>query len=271
MQPHTVITAIDLGPSTARVLQHAAAFARLLGARLRVLYVDTDATADAHERVFNACLQQGPYQVDFDDSQVVVRTGRVSEAIAREAMGDGGAMVVMGSRGHGGVARLLLGSTSTAVLQSATTPVLLVPPVDMDIVSIGDRTVLTCGAVLAAVDLAEDNRRQLEMASLMAHTASQPLLLMTVARTRVTDHDASEQLRRRGHGLLPAKPAALIVRRGSVAAEISRCAVTEGAGLVVMGLHSTPRGQPGAIATAVLKTGKAFVLAVPGAPAGAVP
>jgi len=45
---------------------------------------------------------------------------------------------------------------------------------------------------------------------------------------------------------------------------ISRCAATEGAGLVVMGLRNRPRCQPGSIATAVMKTGKAFVLAVPG-------
>ena len=31
-----------------------------------------------------------------------------------------------------------------------------------------------------------------------------------------------------------------------------------------MGLQSRPRGTPGAIATAVLKTNRAFVLAVPG-------
>ena len=50
--------------------------------------------------------------------------------------------------------------------------------------------------------------------------------------------------------------------RKDVAEEISRCASAEGAGLVVMGLRA--RGQPGVIASAVLKTHRAFVLAVPG-------
>jgi hypothetical protein len=54
------------------------------------------------------------------------------------------------------------------------------------------------------------------------------------------------------------------VRRGDIPGEISRCALTEGSGLVVMGLRPRPRGTPGTIASAVLKTNRAFVLAVPG-------
>jgi nucleotide-binding universal stress UspA family protein len=263
MQPETVIAAVDLGPSTARVLHHGAAFARLLGARLRVLYVDSNATAEARERVLEACLRQGPYEVDFDEAQVVIRTGRVSEGIAREAAAHVRPLIVMGSRGRGSVARLVLGSTSEAVLRNATAPVLLVPPVDIDIVSIGDRVVLTCGTVLAAVDLAEECPHMLEMASRLAYIAEQPLKLLTVARARVSDRDATEQLRRRARGLQPVTASAVLVGRGSVANEISRCAVEEGAGLVVMGLRATPKCQPGTIATAVLKTSKAFVLAVP--------
>ena len=264
MQPETVIAAVDLGPSTPRVLQHGAAFARLLGVRLRVLYVDSNATADARERVLAACLRHGPYEVDFDDEHVVVRTGRVSDALAREAAAHPHPLIVMGSRGRGSVARLLLGSTSEAVLRNATAPVLLVPPTEIDIVSMGDRVALTCGPVLAAIDLAERCGRMLEMASRMASLASQPLKLMTVARARTSDRDAAMQLSHRAVGLLPAMPEALIVRRGSVAEEISSCAVEEGAGLVVMGLRATPKCQPGSIATAVLKTRKAFVMAVPG-------
>ena len=68
-----VIAAIDLGPLTGRVLFHAAAFARLLQVPLRVLHVNGEATPSLRERVLNACLQLGPYQTDFDDSQIVIR------------------------------------------------------------------------------------------------------------------------------------------------------------------------------------------------------
>lgn len=258
-----VIAAVDLGPLTGRVLFHAAAFARLLQAPLRVLSVNADRTEEHRRRVLDACLQLGPYQTDFDESQIVLRAGQVSDAIAREAMATHASLVVIGSRGHGRLSKLLLGSTSERVLRQATTPVLLVPPNEMDICSLDDCVNLTSGPLIAAVDLSENSAEQLRLASTLAQIGRQPLLLLTVARSRVTDHDASQQLRERAHALTPVTPKALIVRRGSVAEEISRCAVIEGAGLVVMGLRASPRCQPGTIASAVLKTRRAFVLAVP--------
>lgn len=259
-----VIAAVDLGPQTARVLYHAAGFARLLDLKLKVIHVSRDLSEAAHQRLLNRCLQHGPYEVDFDPADVVLRAGRVSDVIAREALRERATLVVVGARGHSTVTTFLLGSTSDALLRTAATPVLLVPPIDIDIVSIGDTVALTCGPVLAAVDLTEHCDEQLRMAGLLAHIAAQPLLLLTVAESRTTDHQAGLELRERAHGLAPKRPAAIIVRRGRVADEISRCAATEGAGLVVMGLRHRPGCQPGRIATAVMKTRKAFVLAVPG-------
>ncbi len=258
-----VLCAVDLGPSTRRVLFHAVGLSRLLGAGLRILHVSAEAEDGMRDRVIAECEAAAPYEAAFNPDVVTIATGRVSEAIQREALHHGATLIVVGSRGHGGLARLLLGSTSDALLGLARTPVLLVPPTEMDIVSLGDRPVLTSGPILAAIDLAEHCDQQLKLASEMAHLASQSLLMMTVARSKVSDHDAAHELRERAHGLAPVKPRSLIVRRGDVAEEISRCAVTEGAGLVVMGLREQPRGKPGVIASAVLKTGRAFVLAVP--------
>ena len=259
-----VIAAIDLGPSSPRVLRHAGGFAKLWSTRLRVMHVSATPHAGDHERVLDYCERSGPYEVDFDADEVVVRAGYVSDAIYREARAENAALVVMGSHQHGALAAWLLGTTTTIVLQNAASPVLLVPPIDVDIVDISERPRLTCGPVLAAVDLQETGARQLEMAAAIAETAGQPLLLMTVAAAGVTDHAAARMLHERAQHYCYAKPHAVIVRRGRVAEEISRCAVSEGAGLVVMGLRKRPRGQPGAIATAVLRTNRAFVLAVPG-------
>lgn len=261
-----MLCAVDLGPSTARVLYHAFGLSKVLNADLRILHVTADDRADLRARVLAECEQAAPYEVTINDEEVMVATGRVSEAIQREALRHGATLVVVGARGHGGLARILLGSTSDALLGVARTPVLLVPPTDTDIVALGDRPALTCGPVLAAIDLAEPCDHQLRMASELAKLASQSLILMTVARSKTTDHDAALELRERAHGLEPVRPTSMIVRRGDVAEEISRCAVAEGTGLVVMGLRERPRGRPGVIASAVLKTGRAFVLAVPGCP-----
>lgn len=263
MSRPVVMCAVDLGSATPHVLYHAVGLARVMDGALKIVHVTSEVSKESHDRVWEACVKAAPYQSGFDGNDVLVRTGPVAEAIDREAASVGATLLVMGSLGHGGLARLLLGSTSDALLRETRTPVLLVPPIDMDIVSAGDTAALTCGPVLAAVDLAEDSRRQLETASWLAGLAHQSLLLMTVARDGVSDHDASVGLRGRAHGLSPVKPTALIVRKGDLAEEISRCAVKEGTGLVVMGLRDRPRGRPGAIASAVLKTGRAFVLAVP--------
>lgn len=259
-----ILCAIDLGPLTGRVLFHAYGLSRVLDADLSVLHVSTDDSDDQRERVLAECARAVPYEVNLDSAKVILATGRVSEAIQREALHHHATLIVVGSRGHGGLARLLLGSTSEALLGLARTPVLLVPPTDVDIVSVGDRPALTCGPVVVPIDLTVACDRQLQMASRVAQIAGQKLILMTVARSKLSDHDAAAELRDRAHGLEPVKPTSLIVRRGDVAEEISRCALAEGAGLVVMGLREPPRGRPGIIASAVLKTGRAFVLAVPG-------
>ncbi len=259
-----VIAAIDLGPLSARVLSHAAGLARLLSARVRVLHVSADRPGVARQRLLEFCTQEGPYEVDPSGLDLVVRAGIVSDNIHREAERHKAALVVMGSRTRRGLTRLLLGSTSAAVLRNAHCPILVVPPIDLDIVDISDRARLTCGPVLVAVDLGESCSPQLQLAEEMAGLAGQGLLLMTVAPSRIDEVVAGTMLRERSHRLSALKPHALIVRRGNVAEEISRCAVNEGAGLVVMGLRARPRGTPGAIASAVLKTHRAFVLAVPG-------
>jgi nucleotide-binding universal stress UspA family protein len=264
MSDAVVLCAVDLGPLTGRVLLHAIGLSKLLGASVRILHVTAGGEDRVRDRVIAECERALPYEAELDPNTIVVATGRVSEAIQREALRCAATLIVAGSRGHGGLARLLLGSTSEALLGTARTPVLLVPPADFDIVSMGDRPVMTCGPIVAPIDLAEPCGDQLQWASRVAGLAAQPLILMTVARSKVSDHDAARELRDRGHGLTPARPTSLVVRRGDVAEEIGRCAAAEGAGLVVMGLRQAPRGRPGVIATAVLKTGRAFVLAVPG-------
>jgi nucleotide-binding universal stress UspA family protein len=251
-----------MGPSSRRVLLHAAGLARLLLTRLMVLHVGVDASAEQRQRVLDFCALQGPYEIDLCDDDVVLRTGIVSEAIYREATKQRARLVVLGSKGHGKLATFLLGSTTQAVLRNAPAPILLVPPVDLDIVDLADRARLSCGPVLAAVDLADGNDQQLRFAGKLAQLAGQPLLLVTVTGRQLPDRRTSSLLRERAHRAA-VMPRATIVRHGDIAEQISRCAVAERTGLVVMGLRDKSRKYPGAIASAVLRTNSAFVLAVP--------
>ncbi len=123
-----------------------------------------------------------PYQAMFEESDVLVRAGPVAEAIQREALELGATLLIIGSGSHARLVTLLMGSTTEAILRSTRTNTLLVPPNKFDIISVIGDAALTCGPVLAAVDLAEDCRHQLEAASRLAGIAGQPLLIMTVAR-----------------------------------------------------------------------------------------
>jgi hypothetical protein len=69
----TVLAAIDLGLSSARVQLHAAGFARLFGVPLKVMHVAAGDAAEHRRHVFDFCVKQGPYEVDFDQETIVVR------------------------------------------------------------------------------------------------------------------------------------------------------------------------------------------------------
>jgi nucleotide-binding universal stress UspA family protein len=255
---NTILAAIDLGPSSARVLYHAAGFARLWSLPLRVLHVGP---ADRLSQVRDFCAAHASYDIDIADDAFIVTPGIVSDVIVRESLRRDARMVVMGSRGLNGLARLLLGSTSQAVLKNADVPVLLVPPIDLDIVSLTGSATLTCGPVVAAIDLSDSCDHQLMMADDLAWMAGQPLLLLTVMPNRVDDTVAGRMLRERTRHLKQIAPQAVMVRRGKVADEISECVRNEGAGLVVMGRQRA--GRPGAITSAVLRGKNAFVLSMP--------
>lgn len=59
-------------------------------------------------------------------ARTILRKGHPSETIANAASEEGFDMIVMGSRGMGGLKRLLLGSVSNAVANKANTSVLIV-------------------------------------------------------------------------------------------------------------------------------------------------
>jgi nucleotide-binding universal stress UspA family protein len=258
-----VLSAIDASELGARVLRHAVGLAAAMQSRLLLLHV-----GDMPASRLDALLEEAtPYGAGYVDAAVRVEPGAVVETILRVAHESNAGLIVAGTRARRGIARLLLGSTSAELLQATDLPVLLVPPSEVDVLTLSnDRVTLHFGAVLAAVDLAESNGRQLAWASHFASLAKQRLELLTVATDEaVSDHDAAAALKARGHGLTPVAPTAFIVRRGEVAEEIARCALAESSGLVVMGLRQKGRGSPGTIASRVMETHDALVLAVPDA------
>jgi nucleotide-binding universal stress UspA family protein len=268
MAPFTsVLCALDHSDLSARVLRHAVGFAGASGAKLTVLTVSDADPRKQHAEIdalIAATIPAGATYVGTPSVRVVrVTQGQPADAILEFAREDCD-LVVAGTHTRSGLSRWFLGSTSSALLERATCATLLIPPGGVDIVTLTEAEArIHVGTVIAAVDLAEDNRAQLTIANHVADVADQPLVLLTVVDPGASTSDAETALFERGQTLAPGAVREVIVRTGLVAEEIGRAAAMEPAGLVVMGLRERGRGVPGGIATAVLKTHNTLVLAVP--------
>ena len=63
-------------------------------------------------------------------AETAVKEGAAAENIVQYAQENGIDLIIMGTRGQGGIQRFLLGSTTDRVLRTGHLPVLVVPPED---------------------------------------------------------------------------------------------------------------------------------------------
>jgi nucleotide-binding universal stress UspA family protein len=88
-------------------------------------------------------------------AEVVVEEGDVPSEIVAQARARNADLIALGTHGHGGFARLTLGSTAEKVLRKATCPVLTIPPT-------GDIPAARFRRILCPTDLSPLARRALE-------------------------------------------------------------------------------------------------------------
>jgi nucleotide-binding universal stress UspA family protein len=82
-----------------------------------------EAMRHEHEQLLESAIEQVPQDVSVVK---VLAHGIPASAIVEHARKDGSDLIVLGSRGRGEVASMLLGSVSHQVLQRSTAPVLVV-------------------------------------------------------------------------------------------------------------------------------------------------
>ena len=137
----SILCAVDFSPQSRAALRYADAIAQRSKAALTVVYVSDPllvaaAAAALHDRgmarrtrddlqkwVAAAVAPASAARISLKTAVATPVAGIL--AAARRARAD---LIVMGTHGETGAARLLLGSTTLAVLQRTTTPVLAVPP-----------------------------------------------------------------------------------------------------------------------------------------------
>jgi nucleotide-binding universal stress UspA family protein len=141
---HRILVAIDGSAHAQRALSEAIDLAALAKAKLTVIGVhqrpstlmvggpvappvdfgELDlALQSEHAQLLDSALEQVPDDVSVTK---VLGEGPPAPAILAQAQRDDSDLIVMGSRGRGGMASMLLGSVSHQVLQHSGVPVLVV-------------------------------------------------------------------------------------------------------------------------------------------------
>jgi nucleotide-binding universal stress UspA family protein len=139
-----IVLATRFGPSSAEPARVASQLAHAIGAHITVLYVATELQAlqlggaesgidpaEERERIDRRINDELREFIDAyfreQDFDVRIVEGDVAEQVADVARDVGAAYIVVGTRGRGQLARLILGDTTQSILQRTPCPVLVVP------------------------------------------------------------------------------------------------------------------------------------------------
>ena len=137
MQPPTVLYATDFSEWSGLALQYAASQARASGARLLIVHVEEVSTATGEGMLHAGIPREDPEELgrrlqavvpeDFDGPcEHLLLEGEPATEIVRAAEAEGAELIVLGTHGRTGLARLLMGSVAEQVVRHASCPVLIV-------------------------------------------------------------------------------------------------------------------------------------------------
>lgn len=156
MYAHIVVP-LDGSADSERALPHAQGLAKAFGATLHLIQVvsrseevdlarssgDSIAAAgytqDVAEQLINARIARADHYLKEVKSRLTsegiaveaaVLQGSASDNITKYVEDKGGDLIVMSTRGRGGIQRFLLGSTTDRVLRAGHMPLLAIPPED---------------------------------------------------------------------------------------------------------------------------------------------
>lgn len=142
-----IMAALDLTTTTPAVLREARMWARRLDAQLYLIHV-TEPDPDfvgygagpesvrlavahkftrAHKQIEQAAAE---LRLEGIETTALLLQGATVETILRESNHLSVDAILMGSRAHGSLHEILVGSVSKGVLQKSTRPILLIPPHD---------------------------------------------------------------------------------------------------------------------------------------------
>ena len=255
----TVVAAVDFSPGSAAALVRAADLAERSGAALHLMHADVlfrssgdgapDASPSSALRVrverlaADALGLDHPAELDaLAPTVAVVRDTTPRAAILRYA--DGADLLVVGTHGRSGIARVLLGSVAESLVACAPCPVLTVPASD---------AAPPTAPVLVAVDFSARSQAALAAGAALAALYGAPVELVHAVRDAgpyppmapellsVSDVDPARDAavrERLARFAGETAVAAVHVAYGAPSHAVPALAADIGAGVVVMGTHA---------------------------------
>jgi nucleotide-binding universal stress UspA family protein len=296
---HSILCPIDFSASSRGALRYAGAIAAHFGARLTLLAVNdpllqeaAEFAGPAHlvedttrelERFFRETFAERPHGIP--DVNIVVATGKSAPEILRASREQRCDLIVMSSHGATGFRKMFFGSTTERVLRETVIPMLVTAGSDPGPEKLEDVARLT-RRVLAPVDLTAATSHQLSVAHGLAEALHVPVLLLHVVepvrsfsttqlRLSTVDAERRHRAERALEQAIEEMPAGVkaeaLVAYGEPAEEIAKVATDRNAGIIVMGLHSSPILGPrmGSVTYRVLCLAHRLVLAIPPLPTSA--
>ena len=136
----------DFGPASAKAINYASSFAKILGAELHLLnvvshpHIDSEAQeswVEPQQTRMSKNIQSAEVQLDaeigrcgvpFERVQKHVQLGSPVREILKYAQNNRIDLIVMGTQGRKGFANFVIGSVAEQVVQQASCPVLTVHP-----------------------------------------------------------------------------------------------------------------------------------------------
>jgi len=271
-----ILLATDGSENTAQATQAAVNIAKRRGSQIQLIHVWHDVhTPHAHAFVKSELRQQGREILDKEVKRIEEQGGTVTRSHLREGrtveevikLGDEleADLLLVGSRGHRGLRRMLVGSNSENIVHHAHRPVLVVRR---------GEDVWPPAWIVAGDDFSEDARKAANLAANLGNLfGARMLLLHAVARLQEPFGEAFEaKLEDRAgelEDILQQRPQTRIVAGDSAEVLIEAAQEEEGPTLVAVssrGLGPVGRLRLGSVSTKVVRAALGAVLVYP--PAG---
>jgi nucleotide-binding universal stress UspA family protein len=289
----TIVCPIDFSETSRHALRWAVALAVRRQSRLTIVAAVEPLLAEAARVRLQQDLRTETRSVlkEFVDPvisrvqiayELEVDIGHAPDLILAAASRQSADLIVMGTRGIGGLQKLLVGSTTERVLRRTRIPILAVPDAADQSDGSADATAATpIVTVLVGTDFSEASANAIRWASDIARTHAALLLVTHIVRPLIMPVEWTGHLEDVNNERLAAARAQLEAQSGEAATDlqtenlvtlgqpvesIAAIAETRKVSLIVMGLTGTDRTlapRPGSTAYGVVSSVHVPVLVVP--------